>query len=59
MERTGTRLNSNQSPGGTFPFTATDACAHEYMMAETWDVRLTVKDDDGGETELVIVMIMA
>ena len=46
------------SPGGTFPFTATNVEIHAYSMAGMYDLRLTVRDDDGGVMEfLVMIMI--
>ncbi len=35
------------SPGGTFPFTATDEQTHAYAMAGTYDLKVRVTDDDG------------
>ncbi len=46
------------SPGGTFPFTASDSKGHIFTAADTYDVKLTVTDDDGGLTELLIVIIL-
>jgi len=42
------------SPGGTFPFTATASETHSYLMAGTYGLRLTVRDDDGGMREAMI-----
>jgi hypothetical protein len=36
------------SPGGTFPFTATDTKIHAYPMAGGHMVTLRIGDDDGG-----------
>ena len=39
-----------QSPGGTWPFTATDTATHPYGDNGQYTVALTVADDDGGST---------
>ena len=44
--------------GGTFPFTATDVQAHTYSMAGQYDVKVRVRDDDGGVRELIVVIII-
>ena len=40
------------SPGGTFPFTATDSQVHQYSSAGGFDLRLTVRDDDCSATTI-------
>jgi len=40
--------DAHPSPGGTFPYSATDTQAHAYAMAGTYTITLTVTDDDGG-----------
>jgi hypothetical protein len=40
------------SPGGTFPFTATDTAAHTYGDDGIYTIVLTVEDDDGGVSVL-------
>jgi len=40
----------SNSPGGTYPFTATDAATHPYGDNGIFSVSLTVTDDDGGST---------
>ena len=47
------------SPGGTFPFTATASETHSYLMAGTYGLRLTVRDDDGGTCGLTIGIVIA
>ena len=47
------------SPDGTFPFTAADTAEHAFAAAGTYDVKLTVIDDDGGSAEIVIVIVIA
>jgi hypothetical protein len=39
-----------ESPGGTFPFTATAEVGHAFANPGTYVVRLTVHDDDGGSS---------
>ena len=46
------------SPGGIFPFTATDSETHAYTMAGAYDLRLIVNDDDGGASMLSILVII-
>jgi len=41
-------LDPYPSPGGIFPYTAIDSETHAYAMAGTYDLKLTVRDDDGG-----------
>ncbi len=41
---------SSYPNGGTFPFTATNEETHAYTMAGTYDLKVTVRDDDGGLT---------
>ncbi len=41
-----------------FPFTATDAETHIFATAGTYTVTLTVSDDDGGQVEIVVVMVI-
>ena len=47
------------SPGGIFPFTATDLETHAYLMAGAYDLRLIVRDDDGGTCSLTIRIAVA
>ena len=44
--------------GGTFSFTATDTETHVYAMAGTYDLKLTVRDDDGGVRGLFVAAII-
>jgi len=44
---------------GIFPFTATDSQVHRCSSAGRPDLRLTVRDDDGGESEILIVIMIA
>jgi len=46
------------SPCGTFPFTATDSEAHAYQTAGIFELKLTVRDDDGGTTEIPLVVVI-
>jgi len=46
------------SPGGTFPFTATDSEAHAYPTAGMYELKLIVRDDDGGTTEIPLVVVI-
>ena len=46
------------STGGTFPFGASDTSEHTFGSANTYDVKLTVRDDDGGLSELVILIVL-
>jgi len=41
-------INEVKSPGGTYPFSATDIVTHKYGDDGIYMVTLTVKDDDGG-----------
>ena len=43
--------------GGTFPFTATDRETHVYSVAGTYDLKVTVRDDDGCIEKVVAVTI--
>jgi len=42
--------------GGACPFTATDTQTHEYAVAGTYSLKVTVNDDDGAEAEVVIIL---
>jgi hypothetical protein len=46
------------SPGGTFPFAATDSEAHAYQAAGMYELKLIVRDDDGGTTEIPLVVVI-
>ncbi len=43
------------SPGGTFPFAATDVEIHAYSMAGMCEIKLRMRDDDGGASEPIVV----
>jgi len=44
--------------GGTFPFAATDEETHAYAMAGTYDLKVTVSDDDGGTSGMLVTVII-
>ena len=46
------------SPGGTFPFTASDSETHAYQTAGMYELKLIVRDDDGGTTEIPLVVVI-
>ena len=52
----GVSPDPHPSPGGTFPFTATDTWTHAYMVAGTYILILRVSDDDGGTSEVILVV---
>jgi len=54
----GTAPDPYPSPGGTFPFTATDEAKHIYLTAGTYGLGLTVRDDDGGSVSLTVDVII-
>ena len=41
---------------GTFPFAATDEETHVYGVAGTCVLMMTVKDDDGGLCETIVLI---
>jgi len=45
------------SPGGTFPFAASDSEIHAYQTAGMYELKLIVRDDDGGTTEILLVVV--
>jgi hypothetical protein len=47
------------SPGGTYPFAALDAQTHTYTMTEMYDLKLIVRDDDGGANELLTTIVVS
>jgi len=49
-------VTSTYYSGGTFPFTATDTQAHTYSMAGRYNVKVRVRDDDGGTDELTLIV---
>jgi len=54
----GTGPDPYPSPGGTFPFTATDSQVHAYAVAGTYELNLTVRDDDGGSVEISFAIVI-
>jgi hypothetical protein len=52
----GTNPDPYPSPWGTFPFFASDGATHAYYAAGVYTIKLTVKDDDGGETTYSITV---
>jgi len=46
------------SPGGTYPFTATDTATHVYGDDGAYTVNLTVTDDDGGSVTSSVQVIV-
>lgn len=46
------------SPGGIFLFTATDSETHVCAMAGKYDLMLTVRDDDGGMREVMVITVI-
>jgi len=49
----GVSPDSLQSPGGEYPFSATDTIAYTYGDNAVYILKLTVKDDDGGSATYV------
>jgi hypothetical protein len=47
-----------KSPDGTFPYVVTDTKTHTYWSPMDHTLRLTVRDDDGGLTEIIITIIL-
>jgi len=54
----GTGPDPYPSPDGTFPLTAMNILTHVYAMTGTHGIRVTVRDDDGGMVEIVVVFII-
>ncbi len=54
----GTGPDPYPSPGGTFPFTATDERIHSYVTAGMYDLELRVTDDDGGIKDALVIIII-
>ncbi len=46
------------SPGGTYPFTATDTVSKGYMGLGTYTVKLTIEDDDAGEMDHTVIIVV-
>ena len=51
------RAGATHRDGGTFPFTATDEETHVYSLARRYDLKVTVRDDDGGTSGLLVTVI--
>jgi hypothetical protein len=54
----GTAPDPYPSPGGTFPFTAMDSQVHRYSSTGRYDLKLTVRDDDGDECAALVVIVI-
>ena len=54
----GTGPDPYPSPSGTFPFTCMDEQMHTYDMAGSYSLTMSVNDDDGGTTEIVVILII-
>jgi PKD repeat protein len=52
-------LNDVRTPGGTCPFSATDVKTHTFTKAGNYAVILTITDDDGGYSDVVINIILS
>jgi PKD repeat protein len=50
--------NKIKSPGGTYPFSATDTAPHTYGDNGNFTITLTVEDDDGGKTIVTTYIIV-
>jgi len=59
VRNSGTGPEPYPGPGGTFPFTATDSQVHRYSSAGRFDLKLVVRDDDGGTIEFLVVIMIA
>jgi len=47
------------SPGGTYPFFAADKQGHIFTSSGNYDVLLTVTDDDGGASVVILTIILS
>jgi PKD repeat protein len=46
------------NPDGAFPFTVTDSETHAYQAAGIYELKLIVRDDDGGTPEILLVNVI-
>ncbi len=51
-------VTSTYINGGTYPFSVNDSQSHVYSSAGTYNLKVTVTDDDGGASGLIIVIVV-